>query len=501
MKEAIDILLKIELRAAIESIGLKSTSQQDLITEGNLYEVINAIERAILKDEDSRKIAALCALLWTHFHKNFDLLGEYVNSAMTRIGFSPVSKMLRGEDGKIVNSSISSMLEEHLQSQKYTIEALGMKRIVTEFQKRLWDELERSPRVAVSAPTSAGKSYLLCLRAVQNVALHGGVSFYIVPTITLMNQVATDLFEMSRASGIKIKILTTVDESITTQKSPVFFVLTQERITERLDFLDKGDFSLTQLIIDEVQNIERAFDIGDSNPRAKMLVDVIIDLHDRFKPRLSVVSGPRISDIRTMAATLFNQPVSEQSTTSSPVVNIAYSITPIGKCIEVKQFSELTSSHLSEILDNTIGATGFSKKTYNDSFHAYLFNVVNTNKGGLIFSPTSGQCRKTAQSIASRLQKSTDPKIHDLAEYIRKTVSPSYDLNECVESKVAFHHGKLPPHIRNALEFAIGQSLIDHVVCTTTLMQGVNIPAKTVVLRNPNLFIRDMTGEKPTLSN
>lgn len=501
MKEAINILLKIELCAAVESIGLKSTSHEDLIIESNLYKVINAIERAILNDEDSKKIAAMCALLWTHFHKNYDLLGEYVNSAMTRIGFSPVSKMLRGEDGKIVNSSLSSMLEEHLQSQKYTIEAVGKKLIVTEFQKRLWDELERSPRVAVSAPTSAGKSYLLCLRAVQNAALYGGISFYIVPTVTLMNQVATDLFDISRESGVKIKILTTVDGEIIAQQSPIFFVLTQERITERLDFIAKDGFKLMQLIIDEVQNIERAFDVVDSNSRAKMLVDVIIDLHDRFTPRLSVVSGPRISEIRSMATALFNQPVSEQSTTSSPVVNVAYSITPVGKYIEVKQFSELSSNHLTEIFDNTIGAIGFSKKVYNDSFHAYLFNVVASNKGGLIFSPTSGQCRKTAQSIARRLHKSTDPRICSLAAYIRATVSPSYDVAECIESKVAFHHGKLPPHIRNALEFAIGQSLIDHVVCTTTLMQGVNIPAKTVVLRNPNLFIRDVSGEKPSLSN
>lgn len=501
MKDAINILLKIELNAAVESIGLKPKPSNDLITEINLYKIINAIERAILKEEENKKIAAICALLWTHFNKHFDLLGEYINSAMTRIGFSPVSKMLRGEDGKIVNSSLASVLEEYLQSQKYTIESLGKKLIVTEFQKRLWEELERSPRVAVSAPTSAGKSYLLCLHAVQNAALYGGVSFYIVPTVTLMNQVASDLFQIAQQSKTRIRILTTIDESITKQNIPVFYVLTQERITEQISLLSADDISLTQLIIDEVQNIERAFDIDDSNSRAKLLIDVIIDLHDRFSPRLSVVSGPRISDIRSMAASLFNLPVAEQSTTSSPVVNIAYSITPAASWIEIKQFSELSQNHLSEIFDNSIGATGFSKKIYNDKFHSYLFNVVKGNKGGLIFSPTSGQCRKTALAIARNLPKSEDNRIKNLSNYIKNTVSPSYDLAECVESKVAFHHGKLPLHIRNALEFAIGKSLIDHVVCTTTLMQGVNIPAKTVVLRNPNLFIRENRGEKPILSN
>jgi PAS domain-containing protein len=501
MKDAINILLTIELQAAIKSIGLTPDKQENLITEKNLYQIINAIERASLKDGDSKKIAAMCALLWTHFHTKFDLLGEYINSVMTRIGFSPVSKMLRGEDGRIANSSLASVLEDHLQSQKYTIETQGRKLIVTEFQKRLWEELERSPRVAVSAPTSAGKSYLLCLRAIQNAATYGGVSFYIVPTITLMNQVATDLFEISRQEKVRIKILTTIDESITDSKYPIFYVLTQERITDRIAALGEDDFHLTQLIVDEVQNIERAFNIEDDNPRAKLLIDVIIDLHDRFKPKLSVVSGPRISEIKSMATSLFNDECAEVSTTSSPVVNIAYSIVPTGSCVEVKQFSELSTNHLSQVLENTIGATGFSKKTYTEKFHAYLVNVLKNNKGGLVFSPTTAQCRKTAVAISASLPKSDDSRALGLAKFIKDTVSPTYDLASCIEHKVAFHHSKLPLHVRNAVEFAIGQSMIDHVVCTTTLMQGVNIPAKTVVLRNPNLVINMKNGETPTLSN
>jgi hypothetical protein len=47
----------------------------------------------------------------------------------------------------------------------------------------------------------------------------------------------------------------------------------------------------------------------------------------------------------------------------------------------------------------------------------------------------------------------------------------------------------MPQHIRIAVERAFATSEIRVLACTTTLMQGVNLPAKNIIARNPNLFI------------
>ncbi|MGN8743133.1 hypothetical protein ACTM83_06930 [Catenibacterium mitsuokai] len=44
-------------------------------------------------------------------------------------------------------------------------------------------------------------------------------------------------------------------------------------------------------------------------------------------------------------------------------------------------------------------------------------------------------------------------------------------------------------HVRRTLEKAIVDKQVMNVVCTTTLMQGVNLPAQNVFIRNPHLYI------------
>ncbi|STB46433.1 ski2-like helicase [Capnocytophaga canimorsus] len=45
------------------------------------------------------------------------------------------------------------------------------------------------------------------------------------------------------------------------------------------------------------------------------------------------------------------------------------------------------------------------------------------------------------------------------------------------------------------------KKMINNIVCTTTLMQGVNIPAQNVIMRNGNIRLKKENGIMPKLTN
>ena len=127
------------------------------------------------------------------------------------------------------------------------------------------------------------------------------------------------------------------------------------------------------------------------------------------------------------------------------------------------------------------------KKRYTQDFYTYLNRIINglgRDKQNIIFAPTS----ETARKIAINLQCSCENSDQSLIQYYKDTIRDNYALCISLENGVAYHHGKLPLHVRRTLEKAISEKKIHNVVCTTTLLQGVNLPAQNIIIRNPHLY-------------
>ncbi|WAD52851.1 helicase-related protein [Klebsiella pneumoniae] len=57
-----------------------------------------------------------------------------------------------------------------------------------------------------------------------------------------------------------------------------------------------------------------------------------------------------------------------------------------------------------------------------------------------------------------------------------------YELAEAIEYGVAFHFGNLPQAIRDLIEYNFKIGNIDYLFCTSTLLEGVNLPARSVFI-------------------
>lgn len=132
-----------------------------------------------------------------------------------------------------------------------------------------------------------------------------------------------------------------------------------------------------------------------------------------------------------------------------------------------------------------------------------LLSNLGENSKNIIFSPTTKESRKIAIQLANGRKKINNAHIDSLVKYYRETVHENYELSNVLEYNIAYHNAKLPKHVRRTLEYAIKdkQMNINNLVCTTTLMQGVNLPTQNVIVRNPHLYTRITNKNNQELSS
>jgi hypothetical protein len=111
--------------------------------------------------------------------------------------------------------------------------------------------------------------------------------------------------------------------------------------------------------------------------------------------------------------------------------------------------------------------------------------------GNLIYANGPASAERCAQQIsdgfASQNTESlaTNPRITNLINLVRKTIHPRYLLVETLRHGVAFHYGNMPLLVRTEIELLFRDNVLRFLVCTATLIEGVNLPCKVIFLRGP----------------
>ncbi|TOH09998.1 hypothetical protein CGI87_26665, partial [Vibrio parahaemolyticus] len=67
-------------------------------------------------------------------------------------------------------------------------------------------------------------------------------------------------------------------------------------------------------------------------------------------------------------------------------------------------------------------------------------------------------------------------------EKISTYIHNEYYLAYFLEKRIAYHHGQLPPVIRNIIEELFRDNEIDFIFCTPTLVEGVNMPTRNIFI-------------------
>jgi hypothetical protein len=487
-------ILDIEHRAFGIRLGLVA-GEVPFLTSEQFIELVYAIDEMGWdeSDTDSRLAIQLIALTWEHSSREQRYqLRPLCVSVLSRIGVGPSTAMLEDhhqKDGMLQSlSSYASEISASVSQVRFS-EIIGdIEYFLTEFQSKVLNSIRSSRVVGISAPTSAGKSFALYLAIVRKARVDSRSIIYIVPTISLMNQVSRDLRSTLEAHGLSDwLVLTSFDGS----SEKRIFVLTQERALPPTGGTAVLNFGM--IVVDEVQNLERFSDGQDM--RSKILLDSITEAFERSSASVVVLSGPRVSNLSELGTSLFGLQAVAVETKQAPVASLTYAISKDSGGLLLNQYSEFCRGGRALRISAAVQVPGLGKARYTDEYVDFISGMIQSLGEGvrpIIFSPTADQARKTAIGM-TRTKRSVPGAAatmrSQLADYISESVHAKYDLVRCVREGVGFHSGKVPPHIRFACEMAYSDGVLSTMVCTTTLMQGVNLPANLVVARNPNLFI------------
>lgn len=307
--------------------------------------------------------------------------------------------------------------------------------------------LEDKSNYIISIPTASGKTVLGILPALKTI-LNGGKSVYAAPLLSIQNEKVKE-FKAFEEHGIKVgKHPSNSDLSV--------------MVFESFDALTRFSWNVLRevdtLIIDEFHMIgeySRGPTLESAITRAKII-----------NPSLRIIA---------LSATLKNIDEIEQWLDGKTVEH-DYRPVPLNK----------------EVLD----AEMFNTKNKNDVIVKIVEKAIEDNSQALSFVSTRRFTESLATYVAKKIDKKTTKeqkhKFKQVADKLlevpkKKGSLPTttcLKLAEAAEKGVVFHHAGLFNEQKEIIEDEFRNGNILMITATPSLMYGVNLPSKYVVIRD-----------------
>ena len=172
------------------------------------------------------------------------LLGELGNFPSLKFAEQNIG---RGDD------TLLGLVNRRISEQASSVQIGKETRALTAYQRKVWQSLPAKASQVITAPTSAGKSFLvlehICRQAESSEHF---TAVYLTPTRALLSEVQSKLHaRFGGRANIRISAIPSLDQL---ERPKQIFVLTQERLSSLLT-VAPDDMSFDIVVVDEAQNI------------------------------------------------------------------------------------------------------------------------------------------------------------------------------------------------------------------------------------------------------
>jgi hypothetical protein len=321
---------------------------------------------------------------------------------------------------------------DELAAEVATIPELGI--VLHREQLAALNTLLSGQNLILSAPTSFGKSILvdalLLHKRYQRVAI-------VLPTIALLDEFRRRLV---RRFGAEYDVLMHHSETATRDK--VIFLGTQERLINREDL-----GALDLVVVDEFYKLDPA----RKDERSVTLNAAVYRLLNHAKQFFFL--GPNINNVTTSEGTRW-------------------------------QFSFLRT-RFSTVAVDTLDLKNITDKE--ERLHEEIKRE--SNWPALVFVSSPDKANDLASDIVERHVQVGSGK--DLADWMILNYGDKWELSEAVTAGVGVHHGRIPRALASRFVALFNNKTLPVLICTSTLIEGVNTAAKSVLIYDKTINKRN----------
>lgn len=348
------------------------------------------------------------------------------------------------------------------------------------FQKEFWRASQESAWTSASAPTSAGKSFII-LQRIADFFLQSphGVAVYIVPTRALIHQVETDFRNLRQQRSLsQIAVSSIPLRNLLRPDGGNFFVFTQERLHLFLSTFSTAPH-IDLIIVDE------AHKVGDGQ-RGVLLQDVIERVVTANAALKVIFASPQTENPETLLSDAPNG-VPKRALRSNDITvnqNLIWAT-------QVPRKPKLWEICL--CLPEELIGLGELQLQFNPTTSKRLPFVAQalspSGGGNLLYVDGAADAENTAQLlfdlVGSSADVTGDADIVALIELVKNAIHDQYSLARVLQRGIAFHYGNMPLIVRNEIERCFKDGHINYLICTSTLIEGVNLPCRNIFVRGP----------------
>lgn len=294
-------------------------------------------------------------------------------------------------------------------------------------QAEVYYALMRGENIVLSAPTSFGKSLIIdsiiASQRYNNIVI-------IVPTIALIDETRKRLSQFKEL----YKIITHPSQSSSGRN---VFILTQERAIEIIPEIQVDFF-----VIDEFYKLSPQ---KSDEERCHVLSQVFYSLVK--KDAQFYLLGPNIERVSTEL-----------------LDNIKY------RFIKTDYKTVVSERHMVRI------------KTGEDAMNKLIEISSKLTEPTLIFCQSPASANKVAVAFLNSGKFSKTESNDELSYWLKDNYHSEWILPNCLEHEIGIHHGKIPRAIAQKCVKLFNDGKIKCLICTSTLIEGVNTKAKNVII-------------------